>query len=172
MCSEYFLPFIKIRLTVFTFLLLWMSFISSGCSKIEYPKDLPRLYSGTITMTQQNIPLTDASILLTPIDGNQWNAGGTTDINGKAVLYTHGRYKGVAVGTYKVTIDKYEIGSEPPNAETIYRTTGNYPTPDAYSFVDLKYTDLNKTPLEVIISEKNRNFSFDLGPAVHVLLPQ
>ncbi|MDR2706746.1 MAG: carboxypeptidase-like regulatory domain-containing protein, partial [Planctomycetaceae bacterium] len=135
------------------------------------PKDLPRLYSGTITITQQNVPLAGASVFLTPTDGSKWNAGGTTDAKGKAILYTLGRYKGVSAGNYKVTVDKYEIGSEKPNAEAIYRKTGNYPVPDAYSFVDLKYTDLDKTPLNVVISEKNQSFSFDLGPNVHVLLP-
>jgi hypothetical protein len=171
MQSKHSLSLIKRHLTIVTLLLLWVFLVLSGCSQTEYPKDLPRLYSGTIMITQQNVPLADASVFLTPTDGNKWNAGGTTDANGQAVLYTHGKYKGIAVGVYKVTVDKYEVEPEKPNAEAIYRKTGNYPVPDAYSFVDLKYTDLNKTPLEVIISEKNRSFSFDLGPSVHVLLP-
>jgi hypothetical protein len=171
MRSKYFLLLIKRELTLLVLLLLWMFLVLSGCSQTEYPKDLPRLYAGTITITQQNVPLANASVFLTPTDGSQWNAGGTTNTNGKAILYTHGRYKGVVAGTYKVTIDKYEIGHEKPNAETIYAKTGNYPVPDAYSFVELQYTDSNKTPLEIIISEKNQSFSFDVGPSVRVLLP-
>jgi hypothetical protein len=141
-----------------------------GCSRTEYPKDLPTLYPVKIKMTQQEVPLVDASVFLTPADGSKWNAGGTTDSNGIVVLYTHGRYKGAAAGTYKVTVDKYEIGQEKPNAQEIYLKTGNYPESDTFSFVDIQYTNPNKTPLEIIVSKNNGYFNFDLGAAVHILL--
>ncbi|MDR1384108.1 MAG: carboxypeptidase-like regulatory domain-containing protein [Planctomycetaceae bacterium] len=144
----------------------------AGCSNTKYPNDLPKLHSCTITITQENVPLANANVFLIPADGIKWNAGGTTDSGGKVVLYTHGKYKGVPLGTYKVTVNKYEIGPEKPNGEATLAKTGNFPVPDAFSFVDLQYTAQNKTPLEVTVTKKNRSFHFDVGSPVHILIPK
>jgi hypothetical protein len=149
--------------------LLLLILILTGCTNADKPKDLPKLYPCTITVTQEQQPLAEASVFITPAEWNKWNAGGTTDSSGKAVLYTHGKYNGVPAGTYKVTVNKYEIGPEKPNGEAILARTGNFPEPDSFSLVDLQYTNENKTPLEITISKEERTFSLDLGKAVKVL---
>lgn len=150
---------------------IFVATIFLGCSRSNLPKDIPKLYSVTIMLTQENIPLANASVFLYPTNGTKWNAGGTTGANGKVELWTHGKYYGVSEGRYKIIVNKYEVGPEKPNAERIFNKTGNYPMPDSFSFIDIKYTNLNETPLEITVAKNKRIFSFDLGPAVRVLIP-
>ena len=147
--------------------LLLVSFcMLTGCSQQNKPKDLPRLYERSITFTQEGAPLQGSVVFLAPVGESKWNASGSTNDQGVAVLYTQGQYKGVAEGTYKVTVCKEtcEVQVTPsPRGDPIEKTI-------FYSHVDLQYKDVDTTPLEVTITAKMEPLKFDVGPAKQTLI--
>ena len=157
---------------VLSVLLLYLC-INGGCRRQSLPPDLPKLYPRSITIHQDGVPLANAVIFLITIDESKWNAGGVTNSSGMAALYTHGLYRGVPAGTYKIIVHKAVYENEilsPPDItenspEFTSKTTG-------YSLVDLKYTDRQTTDIEITISPKNEKYVIDLGPPVHDRLPE
>ncbi|MCL2346667.1 MAG: hypothetical protein FWC50_00250, partial [Planctomycetaceae bacterium] len=76
----YFLPFVLL--------------FFAGCNKQVLPDGMPKLYPVKMTVTQEGKPLTDAMILLTPVD-SQWPAQGTTDVSGVVQkFFTNSKYEG------------------------------------------------------------------------------
>jgi len=92
---------------LFLLSILFLSLI--GCGESGFPPDMPQPYPATVTVTQDDQPLADASVVLVPMDPtNTWYAGGTTDATGKAVLQTHAKYNGVVPGKYFIIVSKFE----------------------------------------------------------------
>jgi hypothetical protein len=98
-----------------------------GCSSQQLPDDLPKLYPCKITVTQNEKPLTGASVLLHLTDSSAGNGGkswipmGLTDENGVAVIKTNARYGGAPLGNYKILVNKTEREAsklEPPPEES------------------------------------------------------
>ncbi len=70
---------------------------------------MPELYSITLQFTQAGAPLSGAAVQLIPLDPtNKWTCGGGTDASGTCVVHTHGVYRGVAAGKYKICVSKTE----------------------------------------------------------------
>jgi len=130
-----------------------------GCSEPK-PDGLPKLHSLVLKFTQEGSPCVGAAVRLVPQDGNPWVSGGTTDASGNAVFVTHGKYAGVPVGKYKITVSKDEVESDEMLRSSFY------------SSVDLVYTVESTTPLEIeVVAGKNVPQTFDLGKQVRVLKP-
>ncbi|MGL6195669.1 MAG: carboxypeptidase-like regulatory domain-containing protein [Thermoguttaceae bacterium] len=150
---------IKIVLVI-AFLLL-PTFI--GCGP-KVPADMPKLYPCTVVITQDNQPLEGAVVTLFHQDPSlqKWTAGGLTDVSGKVVLKTQGRYDGVAEGDYKVTVTKTEV--EPGillNAETEEAIPGK-----TWTLVEPTYGNVAFTTLKLNVPKKKVSETFDVGSAI------
>jgi len=93
-------------LSLFAFpVLISVFLIASGCSKGYQGKE--RLYPVSITVTNNGVPLTDASVVLLRESGAKTiNAGGCTDQNGVAQIKIDAQWNGVPIGKYKVMLNK------------------------------------------------------------------
>jgi hypothetical protein len=152
----YFLPIIIIFAT-----------FCSGCGGVKMPDGMPELFPCEIVATQERQPLADATITVQSIDSS-WNATGGTDSNGKAVLFTQGKYPGVPAGKSKVIINKTVTEKEPSTFE------GKPATKEVvYYLVEEKYQELQTSPLEIeITSGGERSFQLDAGKAVKNRAPE
>jgi hypothetical protein len=134
-----------------------------GCGGSPKPDGFPIIYDCSITLTQEGKPLTGADIILFSKDGQcSWSVGGTTDSNGKAVIFTHGRFSGVPAGDFLVTVSKTE-------AERYESGEVRTKPINVYTFVDKKFSDKSTTPLEITIPKGKIQQIFDLGPATRTL---
>ena len=118
-------------------------FAYAGCSRDSRPKDLPRLFPATLTVTLDEQPLADAIVTLYPeneVDA-RWTVGGWTDSDGKAIIVTHGKFLGSPAGKFKVCITKSEVEGSGPGLKVTH-------------FVDPLFADPKKTPLEIEVSSK------------------
>lgn len=139
---------------------------TSGCRRQMLPDDLPKLYSVKVSVVQEGNPLEAAQVSFIPADPTvRWTAGGRTDAKGTVVPVTHGQYRGIAAGEYKVVVTK--IWSDPSKVE---KMSGDSPINASYHLVDPKYASEKTTPLEIRIEKKDA-LSFDVGKAVKVHIP-
>ncbi|MDR2170477.1 MAG: hypothetical protein LBP59_10080 [Planctomycetaceae bacterium] len=92
----------NILISTITSILFFVTIIGCG-SDSHRPNDLPKLYSCKITVTQDGVPLPDASvnIIAKDISTKYKNASGMTDSNGVAEMLTHG-FVGAPAGSYKL----------------------------------------------------------------------
>jgi hypothetical protein len=149
----------KIYLLIFVFCFL----IVQGCGHSLKPDDFPIIYGCSITLTQEGKPLAGANVILFSKDGScSWSVGGTTDSNGTAVIFTHGRFSGAPAGDFLVTVTKTE--AEPYEPGEVRTKPIN-----VYTFVDKKFSDSSTTPLEITISKGKIRQTFDLGAATRTL---
>jgi len=156
----------------FLFCLLFVGlFCIPACNRQPLPNDLPKLYRRSVKVTQGGRPLADAVVFFAPTDNSKWNAGGSTNSSGVAELHTQGMYRGIAAGTYKVTVNKTEFEDK---VDPTRRNSegGALTTTIFHSLVELKYTDQNTTDLEVVITPKNEPIVLDLGSPVRQVLPE
>ncbi|MCL2120108.1 MAG: carboxypeptidase-like regulatory domain-containing protein [Planctomycetaceae bacterium] len=137
----------------------------SGCGGNEYPKGFPKLYSATVTLTQQGTPLEGASVTFFPEDtNNQWGSGGKSDAQGKVHIITYGKYDGMPEGKYKVTVIK-TYAENPP------MTHDDPPATGVFSLVATKYNSQKTTDLAIEVKPSPDNhFEFDLGEPVKIKL--
>ena len=159
----------------FTFPFLFSICCFVGCSE-EKPEGLPPLQKVALQFNQEGTPCVGASVSLVPLDKSPWFVGGSTDANGSVQLKTHGKYVGVPVGKYRITISKTE------KADTAKRDTNERPpdmasmmTPvvDSYHLIDPKYASRQSSPLEIeVVAGKNTFDPFNLGEPVHVRMKQ
>ena len=157
------------RQLIFTVTITSCMLMFVGCGGRNLPKDLPPLYRQSIVITQDGEPFANVSVGVIPVDESKWNAAGATDANGVAEMYTHGLYRGVAAGKHKVTLSKQMtetkfLGFKRDGEEVVEETV--------YSPFALKYLDSKTTPLEIEVSKKNAKVTFDVGPAVRVVIPR
>jgi hypothetical protein len=147
------------------FLFILFSLGLFGCSENK-PDGLPKLQPVTLRFTLDGQPCGGASVHLIPQDENPWAVGGSTDSSGTIVLKTHGKYSGVPVGKYKITVSKVEredVGEAPKSM------FDQQPEPVMYNLIDPVYSNPEKTSLEIeVIQGKKISESFDLGKKVRV----
>ena len=141
-----------------------------GCSHENRPKDLPKLTPVTLTLTQDGKPLEKAMVVLYAENPDiaKWTVSGNTDTDGKAILVTHGQFRGVPVGKFKVCVTKVEDAggsAEPdPHAGLVMAGATTSGRPRLVYHVDPVYGDPQKTPLEVEIPAKDKGtLTLDVG---------
>jgi len=83
----------------------------------------------------------------------KWNVSGKTDEKGVAAINTDGFYPGVPEGTYKVVVTK------------IVEKETSFVSP-----VEKQYDSETTTPLEIEITAKNNDKTFELGQPVEVFI--
>ena len=154
------------RQLIFSVTIITGMLVFAGCGGQNLPKDLPPLYRQSIIITQEGKPFAGVSVVLHPIEESKWNAGSATDANGTAEIRTHGLYRGVAAGKYKVTLGREEVESKSLGI----RGTSEIFQDTYYSLVELKYLDPETTPLEIEITKKNAPVTFEIGPPVRVVI--
>jgi hypothetical protein len=124
-------------------LLLGVLLFIAGCGDSGDPKDLPKLYPVTISITSEGKPLENAIVNLIADPPLKFQAITGTDANGKAVMKTY-NYDGVAAGKFKVVITRHindgfvytknSDGTQGIESSTQYRT------------IDKKFSQATTTP--------------------------
>ena len=139
---------------------------------------MPDPYPTVIVITQDGKPLEGASIALIPMDSsNTWNAGGSTDASGKAVLQALSRYDGVVPGKYYVIVTKRESDKRditPPDPETDPRGYAKFLEESAttqvpsYDLIDPKFSKISPNAETIdVVAGKNEK-TIDVGEAVRI----
>ena len=147
-----------------------------GCGE-QKPKGMPNLQKVKIILTQEGKPCEDAKIGLLPLGGDpQWSSGGTTNAQGILEPVTHGKYKGMPVGKYRVTIDKSVGEGEPPPPSPIdaeskkkfdaYIASGK--TYKLFQVVPNTYRLRDSSPLEIEVTENTNEFTLDIPESVKI----
>ena len=134
-----------------------------------------------VWMRSQNAPR-NARFATDDVDGNagRRTVGGTTDSKGVATLITHGQYKGVPLGKYKVAVSKIIGEGTPPPPSPIdeesarkfkeYQDSGA--TYEEFYVVDPQYRLVDTTPLEVEVVKGGNKLTVDVGAATHEPIQQ
>lgn len=121
----------------------------SGCGGQKLPDGMPKLTPTVLTITCDGAPLDGALVSLIPLDpaNSRWNAGGTTDKDGKLKARTMAQYDGVAPGKYKITVQKTVLDPLPEGLSPAELMT--YKRKPPQEFVHKKFHDKKTTPLEL-----------------------
>lgn len=124
----------------------------AGCGHSDRPADLPKLTPCTLTIVAEDgSPVEGALVQLlgdqTP--ASLWNAGGTTDPEGKLIPMVQGKWAGVVPGSYKIMVKKFNVVKEKevPNPETGEMMTIQKNIP----LIDPTFGKPDKTPLSLTI---------------------
>ncbi|MFG0267408.1 MAG: hypothetical protein ACF8AM_20000, partial [Rhodopirellula sp. JB055] len=160
---------------------LALTLAMSGCGDSR-PEGMPETYPASITVSQDGVPLADATVTFYPEDSslNRWPVGGTTNEEGTATLMTSTRYEGAPAGKFKVIVSKDVTEGDPypkhpgPGAtrDEINEydralKTGKF---EVYKVVAKEYRTAGTTPLTVEVTSSGENiFSEDLGAPVKEL---
>lgn len=145
-----------------------------GCGP-KLPDGMPKLNPTTITVIQDGKPLADAMVSLKAVDESiKWTSGGTTDAKGVATIVTHGQYKGVPAGKFKVAVAKtVGEGTPPPPSPIDEESARKYQeyidsgaTYEEFFVVAEEYRLVGTTPLEVEVVEGTNNLEVNVGEAV------
>ena len=135
----------------------------TGCQKENRPEGMPKLTPVVLTFQQSGAPLSGAVVSLVPIDSanSRWNAGGTTDPQGKLKVKTLAQYDGAVPGKYKITVIKTERELLPEGMTMAERM--KYKPKPPVEHAHKKYADKKSTPLEVEVSDTSANpLSFEV----------
>lgn len=151
----------KLLLTLIT---MTIALSATACFDQKRPDGMPKLAPVSVCILQEGTPVPDAAVSFIPDDPSmqKWSPGANTDASGIAELRTLG-YKGAAVGSYKVTVQKAEIEKKTEGTGPVAQTTGKY-----YHCVESKFGDAATTPLTIEVTEKNALQTFDVGKAIRV----
>jgi hypothetical protein len=159
-----------------TILFSAVTLFAFGCGE-KLPPDLPKLHPTILTVVQEGKTLDNATVQLIPKDKNsKWSATGVTDASGKVEFYTHGKYKGVPKGTYRVVVQKtlteepkYAGQSQPPEGVSYEKWQQMLASdkPKSYNVVDLNYGSRDSSPLEITVgSGSGKEQQVDVGKAI------
>lgn len=152
----------NLKFTALNLLICCSLIVFVSCSS-QRPGGMPKLYPCSVTVTQEKIPLAEATILAIDVNGNEkWSVTGTTDANGIALLTTDGKYRGAPAGNYILLISKNtsetkELPSKPGQTEKLYGPTV------FYSEVDPVYSSKDKSPAKITVEKKKNSFNIDAG---------
>lgn len=127
----------------------------TGCSKEKLPADIPSLHPCHITIQMKGSPLEGATVSLLPEQG-KWGAAGITNVQGIAELRTR-NYRGVAEGSYKITVSKIQGGTSPGTDEG--------PAIPPVSLVNETFANPEKTPLKCEIKSGENSFELTVDPS-------
>ena len=156
-------------------LFVGVALVALGCGQ-KTPDGMPPLQPTTLTITQDGSPVADAMITLKALDGgNNFTSGGTTGANGAANLVTHGQYKGVPEGKYKVAVSKIVGEGTPPPPSPIdeesarvwkeYQDSGA--TYEEFNVIDTKYSVIETTDLEIEVVKGKNDLTLEVGAPIH-----
>lgn len=163
------------RLFTSSVLLLLTAAFTSGCGE-SLPKGMPRLYPASLTVTQEGQPLEGAIVQLVSeaTADSPWGAGGTTDASGKVNLHTNGKYKGVPLGKYKVTISKMVTDPHPhpelKDGPEFRKYLAILKTLKTYRVVELQYSVITQTPLTIEITKEEKSYTVDAGKKIKTVV--
>ena len=160
-------------------LALLVAFVISivGCTKENRPDGMPPLHPTKITLIQAGKPCADAKISIIPVGGDsRWTSGGTTDASGILEPKTHGKFKGVPEGKYKVTVDKSVGEGEPPppspiDAESKKKYDEYIAAKKTYKLFQVipdQYRLRDRTPLELEVKAGKNEIELDVPEEVKV----
>ncbi|MDR0869165.1 MAG: hypothetical protein LBN39_00070 [Planctomycetaceae bacterium] len=136
--------------------------VFTGCGE-KLPDGMPPLYPATLLITQEGKPLPGAMTGLTSAEGSHtWTSGGTTDAEGKLVVFTHGKYRGIPAGKYKVTVDCIAADVPRPESMTEEESTKFNKEHPSFRTVPLKYTEKDKTPFSIEVANGKNTFTLDI----------
>jgi hypothetical protein len=141
--------------------------LQAGCGEdASRPKDLPKLYSVNISITQESKPLEGAIVTLSSTTPSTYGmASGTTNASGTATLRTYG-YPGVPLGEYKVLVQKVGVEGakedKTPEGKPI-RVGGK-----SYQYVDAQYGTESSTAFSISVTEKGVKATFEVGAPVKI----
>ncbi|MDO5566319.1 MAG: hypothetical protein Q4G59_06645 [Planctomycetia bacterium] len=160
---------------MFVLTLVFFVVISAGCKGEKRPKGFPELYPVTLEVLNEGKPAEDVAITLVSKDQSiRWSVGGRTDASGKAILMTHGQYRGVPSGDYSVTMTKTDMDNKEEFLtgldETKKDSGGEKKCYNTYSLIDQKNNDAKTSGLELKVEDKGTTQSYELGPAVKKLI--
>lgn len=163
-----------LRKIFFAFCFAFMVLILVGCSGEKRPDGFPKIYPSSITVSDDNGPLSDIKISLFAKEGNcPWPIGGTTNASGKADLVTYGKFKGAPAGEFIVVLAKSEIEDAhlmpKGNDDGIVEVNTQKPQKTSFrvfSLIDPKYSDKATSPLTMKIEQRGANETFKLGKPV------
>ena len=148
-----------------------------GCDKgPQKPKDMPDLFPCVITITQGNVPLEGALVVLTPKSGvsNGWSTDGVTNAKGVVELKTHGDFKGVPPGEFLVLVTKTELspsdlGDIAPTDPVKYEEWHLGKLAEkriTYRLVKPEFGNAKTTPHSITISKESNKATFDVGEPI------
>jgi hypothetical protein len=148
----------------------------SGCGGKQRPNDLPTLYPCEITVIQDGKPLSEATVLFYPLNGNlRFAIGGKTNQNGILVPKTDGEWDGIPQGEYRISISKQIAptdiplpGPQTPLEERRKMLENQMKL--TKETVDPKFSDRTKSELRLKVEGKAVKESFDVGQAVDISL--
>jgi hypothetical protein len=153
-------------------ILFIITLLIAGCSNNDKPADLPSLYPCTILITQDNLPVAEATVEFVPVDSinAKYRAASITDENGKVSMKTYG-FPGVPIGKYKVVVSKDILD------DWVYADNPSTGQKEAVSFkkyrtVESKYSSAESTPHEIEITgkKKKEQYIFDVGQTIKILI--
>lgn len=133
--------------------------LAAGC-KEKRPDGMPDLIPVVLTVTQEGAPLAEANINFYAQDSanKKWGSGGVTDAQGKLVVMTQGKYKGMPAGKYKITVSKILV-ENPPQKES--DPPGKY-----FELIEKKYTKEALTDIMIEVAPGTSNYDIKAGKAV------
>lgn len=145
--------------------------VFGGCSRENRPRDLPALTPVTITFTQDEKPLENALVILYPEnpDLTRWTVSSHTDSVGKAILVTHGQFRGAPSGKFKVCVSKSEDAGSAATSDAnaglvLAGENRNSGRPRLVHHVNPTFGDPKKTPLEIEVPTRGRGeFALDVS---------
>jgi hypothetical protein len=160
---------------IFLLLICPLFVFIAGCGS-PLPPGMPKLYKTTVVITQDNQPLSGATVLAINEDfaATPYPSGGITDEKGEVELKTNGRFPGVPAGRYIVTVSKIDsdIVIDPAAAKTL--SSEEYEKlsarRDAHSFyvTEEKFSQQNTSPLRIEVKPGTTKHSLDVSPQVHI----
>ena len=148
-----------------------------GCSAQKTPDGMPALYPCTVLLAMDGRPLDEASVTLHPMEEG-YTAGGTTTTAGMVEIMTGGKYQGVPLGKYKVTVTKtvlvFDPGFEPenikinPSGDEVQDRKARFLIAQDHSkhvpLVAPIFFSRDDTPLEIEVTAGKNRFVFDVKP--------
>ena len=144
--------------------------LTTGCGGPKKPAGFPDLIPCTITVTQENAPVSGVTVRLIPKEeeaNTKWPSLGLTDESGEAEIMTYGKFAGVPAGNYRIVLTKIEEEGRVEYDET--KPNQTIPPIKQFSLIDVKYTKKDTTTLELNIEKKSVKETFDVGKPVRVL---
>ena len=137
-----------------------------GCGP-TLPEGMPPLMPVSIALTQQQVPLVGATVVLHSDDG-RWPVGGVSDELGRVEVWTAGKYYGAPAGEYRVTVVKDEI-EEKPNPRHNPEFDNMPVFTRAFQTVDPSCRRAETTPITITLTESmTEPPAVDVGEAVRL----
>jgi hypothetical protein len=178
--QEFFWNVSRFSVTLPLFLCILMStlIVGVGCGGKQRPNDLPPLYHCEITVIQDGKPLSDAMVLLYPLDGNlRFAIGGKTDQNGVLILKTDNEWDGVPEGEYRISVSKQIVPTDislpgPQTSLAERRKMLENQMKLTKETVAPQFSNRTKSELQLKVERKAVKESFDVGKAVDISLKE